>query len=137
MRHDDVLLSVHERAALTELVAALPAEDQWLAALLGDGGGVQTTTAKQHVATAAGRRRHLLLVAILVTSAVLAAGLAILATGDLAWSAWLILAWGTLAGVCLTAGDRSQPGQQPTTTPGWAPTFGRPAPARRRRLPSS
>jgi hypothetical protein len=137
VRHDDVVLSVQERAALCELVAAMPAEDRWLAALLGDGGVFQTTTATPQVATAAGRRRHLLLVAVLVTSAVLALALAILATGDLAWSAWLILAWGTLAGVCLTTGGRSQPRPLPTTMPGWAPTAGRPADSRQRRLPSS
>jgi hypothetical protein len=111
VHHDHVVLSNHERAALADLVASMPAEDTWLAALLSDSGLSQKTEAKQRVAATARKRSHLLLVAVLVVSVVLAIGLAVTATGDLAWSGGLILAWGTLAGLCLIGGNGANAGK--------------------------
>jgi hypothetical protein len=108
VQHDHVVLSTAEKAALAALVAAMRAEDAWLAALLDDENAPGAVVpAKRPVDNWWGTNAALLL-AVAITSLLAGGLLAVVATGDVAWSAWLVWGWGTLAALCfvVTSNER-------------------------------
>ncbi|MEW6472463.1 MAG: hypothetical protein AB1679_09335 [Actinomycetota bacterium] len=141
--HDHVVLSSQERAALSELLAALPPEDQWLAVRLGDGDGSGPPKATKPIPRPArAPRGPVRLVVVLAISAVLALGLAVTTSGDLAWSGAFILGWGTLGALCLLGGNGATPehqsvGPRVTALRRTAPRTGWPPTARRFQPPLS
>jgi hypothetical protein len=100
---DHVVLSGAERAALAELVAALPAEDAWLAAQLSPAAAYLKLPPLRTGKTRRGFGPTPLLGVVALISLLVAGVLAVAATGDVAWSGWLLWAWGTLAAVWLVS----------------------------------
>lgn len=114
VQHDHVVLTTAEKAVLAELVAALTADDAWLAARLGDDREppAAAVPGKRPVGGRWGAGTALLL-AVAVTSLLAGGLLAVMARGDGALSAWLVWGWGTLAALCLVVTSNERRRRKP------------------------